>query len=67
MNILGIVVVFIALIFVFEKIWVNKFRILSQMTGQMAIMLVFGSIVYALSCFLLSGAWQRLLIWFGQT
>ena len=67
MNILGIVIVFIALIFVFEKIWVNRFWILGQMTKQMTIILVFGSIVYALSCFLLSGAWQRLLVWFGQT
>jgi len=65
---LGVIIVFIALFFMAEKIWSNRLWFLNrQFTKQIVMVIVFGSIAYALSCFLLSTAWQRLLVWFGQS
>lgn len=65
---IGTILVFVALFFVFDKIWTNRLWFLErQFTKQIVMVIVFGSIVYALSCFLLSTAWQRFMIWFGQS
>lgn len=66
MNFFGIILATVALFFVFEKIWNNRSWIVTwHPTKDMVLTCVTASIIYALSCFLLSTAWQRLLIWLG--
>lgn len=66
-RILSIIIVFVALYFVADKIWSNRLWVYAkQFTRQILIIIFLGSILYALSGFLLSSAWRRLLLWFGH-
>lgn len=65
---LGILLVLIALYFVFEKIWANKQWFLEgRITKHIVMVIVIGPLIYALSSFLLSTAWGRFLVWFGAS
>jgi hypothetical protein len=64
----GFILVVASLFFVFHRIWVNRLWAHDwQPTGQMVLVIVAGAVAYAASCFLLSLAWHRLLVWLGET
>lgn len=64
----GILLVLVALFFVFEKIWANRQWFLEgRITKHILVVIVIGSFIYALSSFLLSTAWGRFLVWLGAS
>lgn len=67
-KVLGAVLTAVSVFFIFSKVWSNRLLILSgQSTEKMVALVLLGALGYAVSSVLLSTAWQRLLVWFGQT
>ncbi len=63
----GVLLVGISLFFVAFKLWSSWEQIFSlHLTTGIVSSILLGSLLYALNCFLLSLAWQRLLVQCGQ-
>jgi glycosyltransferase 2 family protein len=67
-HVLSVVLPLAALAFVVEKIWSVRLQIFSELDVKQAILIILGgSILYALDNLLLVLAWRQLVDWFGET
>jgi len=67
-NVFGIAVVAISLYFVGDTIWNNKLWLAGwRPTKTLVLFVLFGSALYGLLSFLLSTAWKKFLVWFGES
>jgi uncharacterized membrane protein YbhN (UPF0104 family) len=67
LQILGIVISLIALVFAFQRIWtIGQSNWEKLLTANVLIIIVLGGVAHGMNYILMGWAWQRLLVWFGD-
>jgi uncharacterized membrane protein YbhN (UPF0104 family) len=68
LQILGIIISLLAFIFVIQRIWTIGRSAWDQLLSiNILIIIVMGGVAHGVNYFLIGLAWQKLLVWFGET
>jgi len=67
-QILGIIITFLALVFAFQRIWdIGQSNWGKLLSIQVLLITILGGMAHGVNNFLLGWAWQKLLVWFGES
>jgi uncharacterized membrane protein YbhN (UPF0104 family) len=67
-QLLGIVITIISLVFAFQRIWaIGHANWEKLLTINVLLIIILGGFIHGLNDFLLGWAWKKLLVWFGES
>jgi len=67
-QILGIVITLLALAFAFQRVWaIGRSNWEKLISIQVLLIIILGGVVHGVNQILMGWAWQKLLVWFGES